>query len=77
MEFFAHCLDPQVLEQGILDELHVVCNCLIRDRVYDTIAVIFDFDDGTCMLIVGKTMGGCDGRGISESQTNNMIQFLA
>ena len=67
MEFFAHCLDPQVLEQGVLDGLPVVCNCLLCDRVYYAIAVFFNFDDWICILILGKTAGDCDGKGVSES----------
>ncbi len=35
-----------------------LCNCLLRDRVHDAIAVFSDFDDGTCILIVSKTMEG-------------------
>ncbi len=77
MEFFAHCLDPQFLEQGIFAELPVVCNSLLRDRVYHTIAVFFNLYDWTCILLLGKTTGDCDGRGVSESETNNMIQCLA
>ncbi len=77
MEFFAHCLDQQFLEQGILAELPVVCNSLLCDRVYHAIAVFFDIYDWTCILLLGKTMEDCDGRCVSESKTNNMIQCLA
>ena len=52
-------------------------NCLFLDRVHNAIAVFFNFDDGSCILILGKAMGDCDVRGISESQPNDMIQCLA
>ncbi len=68
---------PQFLEQRILAELPVVCNSLLCDRVYHTIAVFFDLYYWTCILLLGKTTGDCEGRGISESKTNNMIQCLA
>jgi hypothetical protein len=77
MEFFAHCLDPQFLEQRLLDELPLVCNSLLCYRVYHTIAVFFDLYDWTCILFLRKATGDCDGRGVSESKTNNMIQCLA
>ena len=32
MDFFAHSLEPQFVEQMILDELSVVCNSLLCDR---------------------------------------------
>ena len=63
-------------EQGILDELPVVRNCLLRNRVYYTFAVFFNFDDGSCILILDKATGDCDVKGVSESQTNDMIQCL-
>ena len=42
-----------------------------------SIAVFFNLYDSTCILLLGKTTGDCDGRGVSESKTNNMIQCLA
>jgi hypothetical protein len=77
MKFFAHSFDPEVFEQGILDELPVMCNCFLRDRVHNAVAVFFNFDDRSCVLIMGKATGDCDGRGISESQFNDVIQCLA
>ncbi len=59
MELLAHCLDPQFFEQGILAELPVVCNSLLRDKVYNAIAVFFDLYDWTCILLLGKTTGVC------------------
>ncbi len=52
-------------------------NRLLRDRVYYAVAVFFNFNDGSCILILGKATGDCDVRGISESQLNDMIQCLA
>jgi hypothetical protein len=52
-------------------------NCLLRDRVHNAIAVFFNFNDGSCILILGEATGDCDVRGISESQPNNMMQCLA
>ncbi len=60
MEFFAHCFDPQFLEQGILDEHPVVCNSLLCDRAYYAIAAFFDLYDWTCILLLRKAMGDCD-----------------
>jgi hypothetical protein len=54
MEFFAHCLEPQIPEQGIFDQLPVMGDGFFGDRVYYTIAVFFDFNDWACILIVGK-----------------------
>ena len=76
MEFFAHSFDSEVFEQGILDELPIMCNRLLRDRVHYAVAVFFNFEDGSCILILGKAMGDCDVRDISESQSNNVIQCL-
>jgi hypothetical protein len=53
MEFFAHSFDPEVSEQGILDELPVMCNCFLRDRVHNAVAEFFNFDDRSCVLIMG------------------------
>jgi hypothetical protein len=54
MEFFAHCLEPQIPEQGIFDQLPVMGDGFFGDRVYYTIAVFFDFNDRACELIVDK-----------------------
>jgi hypothetical protein len=54
MEFFAHCLEPQLLEQGILDQLPVMGVNFFCDRVYHTFAVFCDFNDRAYILIVGK-----------------------
>jgi hypothetical protein len=54
MEFFAHCFEPQIPEQGIFDQLPVMGDCFFGDRVYCTIAVFFNFNDRACILIMGK-----------------------
>ncbi len=54
MELFPHCLEPQLPEQGIFDQLSVMCDGFFGDRVYHTIAVFFDFNYRACMLMVGK-----------------------
>jgi hypothetical protein len=41
MEFFAHCLEPQISEQGIFDQLPVMGDGCFGDRVYYTVAVFF------------------------------------
>ena len=33
MEFFAHCLEPQIPEQGIFDQLPLICDGFFGDRV--------------------------------------------
>jgi hypothetical protein len=38
MEFFAHCLGPQISEQGIFDQLPVMGDGFFGDRVYYTVA---------------------------------------
>ncbi len=45
--------------------------------MHGSIAVFFDFNYGACIVAVGKGLGNRDGRGISESQVNDMIQCLA
>jgi hypothetical protein len=50
MEFFAHCFEPQISEQGIFDQHPVMGDCFFGDRVYYTIAVFFNFNDRTCAL---------------------------
>jgi hypothetical protein len=52
-------------------------NRLLRDRVHNAVAVFFNFDDGSCILILGKATGDCGVRGIRESQPSDMIQCLA
>jgi hypothetical protein len=42
MEFFAHCLDPQIFEQGIIDLLSLVGDRFLGDRVDNAIAVFFN-----------------------------------
>jgi hypothetical protein len=44
MEFFAHCLEPQISEQEIFDQLPVMGDGLFGYRVSYTIAVFFDFN---------------------------------
>ncbi len=58
MEFFAHCLEPQISEQGIFDQIPVMGDGFFGDRVYYTIAVFFNFNDRACILIVGKFLRG-------------------
>ncbi len=54
-----------------------MCDGFFGDRVHNAIAVFFDFNDGVRIVVVGKGMGNKDGRGICESQINDMIQCLA
>jgi hypothetical protein len=73
MEFFVHCLEPQISEQGIFDQLPVMGDGSFGDRVYYTIAVFFNFNIRACVLIVGKFSRDGDGTGISESLVNDVI----
>jgi hypothetical protein len=54
MEFFAHCLEPQISEQGIFDKLSVMGDSFFGDRMYYSVAVFFDFNNWACVLIVDK-----------------------
>ncbi len=54
MEFFAHCLEPQISEQGIFGKLPVMGDGFFCDGVYYSVAVFFDFNDRACILIVDK-----------------------
>jgi hypothetical protein len=72
MEFFAHCFEPQISEQGIFNQLPVIGDGFFGDRVYYTIAVFFNFNNRTCVLIMGKFSRDRDGRGIRKSQVNNV-----
>ncbi len=54
MEFFAHCLEPQISEQGIFDQLPVMGDGFFGDGVYYSIAVFFNFNNRVCILIVDK-----------------------
>jgi hypothetical protein len=40
MEFFAHCLEPQISEQGIFDQLPVMGDGFFGDMVYYSVAVL-------------------------------------
>ena len=72
MKFFAHCFEPQISEQGIFNQLPVIGDGFFGDRVYYTIAVFFNFNNRTCVLIMGKFSRDRDGRGIRKSQVNNV-----
>ncbi len=54
MEFFAHCLEPQISEQEIFDQLSVMGDSFFGDRVYYSIAVFLNFNNRACVLIVDK-----------------------
>jgi hypothetical protein len=54
MEFFAHCLELQISEQGIFDQPPIMGDGFFGDRVYYTIALFFDFNKRACILIVSK-----------------------
>ncbi len=55
MEFFAHCLEPQISKQGIFDLLPVMGDGFFSGgRVYYSFAVFFDFNNRACILIVDK-----------------------
>jgi hypothetical protein len=54
MEFFAHCLEPQISEQWIFDQLPVMGDGFFGDRVYYSVAVFFDFNNRACILIMDK-----------------------
>jgi hypothetical protein len=73
IEFFAHCFEPQISEQGIFDQLPIMGDCFLGDRAYYTIAVFFNFYDRTCVLIVGKFSRDRYGRCISKAHVNNVI----
>ncbi len=57
MEFFTHCLEPQISEQGIYDKLPVMVDGFFGDGVYFSVAVFFNFNDRACILIVDKFAG--------------------
>jgi hypothetical protein len=75
-EFFADCIEPQISEQGIFDQLPAMGDDFFCDGVYYSIAVFFDFNDRACILIVDKFARNGDGRDISKSQVNDVIQCL-
>jgi hypothetical protein len=54
IDIFAHCLEPEIPEQGIFYQLPVMGDSFFGDRVYHTIAEFFYFNDRACILIVGK-----------------------
>ncbi len=54
MEFLAQCLEPQVSEHGIFDQLPVMGDSFFGDGVYYSIVVFFGFNDQACLLIVDK-----------------------
>ncbi len=72
MEFFACCLESQISEQGIFDQLPVMSDGFFGDRVYYAIAVFFDFNARACILIVGKFLRDRDGRDIQESKVDDV-----
>ncbi len=54
MEFFAHCLEPQISEQGVFDQLPIMGDSFFGDGVYYSVAVFFNFNGRACVLIVDK-----------------------
>ncbi len=76
MEFFAHCLEPQISEQGIFDQLPVMGDGFFGDGMYYSVAVFFYFNDRACILIMDKFARDGYGRGMHESQVNDVIQCL-
>jgi hypothetical protein len=54
IEFFAHCLEPQISEQGIFDQLLAIGEGFFGDGVYYSVAVFFNFNDRACILIMDK-----------------------
>jgi hypothetical protein len=51
---FAHCLEPQIFEQGIFDQPPVMGDGFFGDGVYYSIVVFFDFNNRACILIMDK-----------------------
>jgi hypothetical protein len=76
MEIFAHCPEPQISKQGIFDHLSVMGEIFFGDGVYYSVAVFFNFNNRACVLIMDKFARDRDGRGMSESQVNDVIQCL-
>ncbi len=54
MEIFAHCLESQISEHGIFDQLPVMGDGFFGDGVYFSIALFFNFNNWACVLIVDK-----------------------
>jgi hypothetical protein len=52
MEFFAHCLEPQISEHGIFEQLSIMGDSFFGDGVYYFVAVFFNFNSQACVLIV-------------------------
>ncbi len=73
MEFFAHCLEPQIPEQVMFGQLPVMGDGFFGDSVYYTIAVFFYFNDKAFILIVGKFLRDGVGRDISQSKVNDVM----
>ncbi len=55
MEFFAHCIEPQISKQRIFDQLPVMGGGFFGNGVYYSFAVFFDFNNRACILIVDKS----------------------
>ncbi len=79
MEFLAHRFQPQHFEEGIFDQFSVVGDGFLRDRMYNSITVFFDFNEGAHVLLVmlGKRCRDCVGWGIGETKGNDVVQGLA
>jgi hypothetical protein len=54
MGFFAHCLEPQIFEQGIFDQLPVMGDGFFGEGVYYSVAVFINFNNRACILIMDK-----------------------
>ncbi len=54
MEFFAHCLEPQISEQGIFDQLSIMGDGFFGEGVYYSLTVFFDINNRACKLIMDK-----------------------
>mgnify|MGYP007070396580 CR=1 FL=1 len=51
----------------------------LRDRVYNSITIFFDVNEGARILLVilGKRCWDCVGWGIGETKANDVVQGLA
>ncbi len=79
VEFFAHCVDPQIFEEGILDQFSVVGDGFLCDRMYNAITVFFNANEGARILVAMFCKRGrdCVDWGIGESKTDDVVQGLA
>ena len=71
-------IEPQVFEDGIVDQFLVLGDGLFSDWMHHSITVFFDVHEGICRLLViwSKREWDCIGWGVDETEASDVVQGL-